>query len=154
MALAVGDKAPDFTLPGDGGRTIRLSDFAGRRLVLYFYPKADTSTCTIQAKDFTRLKPEFDAAGVALVGVSHDPVKALDRFRTKHGLGVTLATDEGTALLESYGVWAEKSMYGRKYMGIERTTFLIGADGRILHIWPKVTVKGHAEAVLEAARAA
>lgn len=153
MALSVGDAAPEFALPGDGGRTVRLSDFSGRRLVLYFYPKADTSTCTVQAQDFTRLKAGFDAAGVALVGVSHDPVKALDRFRTKHKLGVILATDEGTDVLEAYGVWVEKSMYGRKYMGIERTTFLIGPDGRIVRIWPKVTVKGHAEAVLEEARA-
>ncbi|WP_439573798.1 peroxiredoxin [Phreatobacter sp.] len=154
MALGVGDKAPDFELPGDGGRQVRLADYLGRKLVLYFYPKADTGTCTVQAQEFTRLKPEFDAAGLAIVGVSHDPVRALDRFRAKRGLEVTLATDEGTDVLEAYGVWAEKSMYGRKYMGIERTTFLIGADGRILRIWPRVTVKGHAEEVLEAGRGA
>lgn len=152
MALAEGDRAPDFELPADGGRTVRLSDFAGRKLVLYFYPKADTSACTVEAQDFTRLKADFDAAGTAIVGVSHDPVRALDRFRSKHGLQVTLATDEGTAMLEAYGVWTEKSMYGRKYLGIERTTYLIGADGRIARVWPKVSVKGHAEAVLEAAR--
>lgn len=154
MVLAAGDKAPDFDLPGEGGRRVRLADFAGRRLVLYFYPKADTPTCTTQALDFTRLKPGFDAAGIALLGVSHDPVRALDRFRTKHSLGVALATDEGTDVLEAYGVWAEKSMYGKKYMGIERTTFLIGPDGRIEKVWPKVSVKGHAEAVLEAATGA
>ncbi|QCK86876.1 peroxiredoxin [Phreatobacter aquaticus] len=153
MPLSPGDKAPGFTLPGDRGSTVNLESFAGRKVVLYFYPKADTSSCTVEAQDFTRLKADFDAAGVTVIGVSRDPVKAIDKFQAKYNLGVQLATDEAGAMVEAYDVWVEKSMYGKSYMGLERSTFLIGPDGRIARIWSKVRVKGHAEEVLEAARA-
>jgi len=150
--LEPGAKAPDFTLPRDGGGTVALSDFAGRKLVLYFYPKADTSGCTKEANDFSRLKAEFGRAGTDILGVSADPVKALDTFKTKHRLGVTLASDEKHKMLDAYGVWQEKSMYGRKFLGIVRTTFLIGPDGRIAEVWPRVRVDGHADEVLAAAK--
>jgi len=153
MALAAGDKAPDFALPGDRGAKIGLSAFKGRKVVLYFYPKADTDACTREAQDFTRLRPDFEAAGAVVIGVSRDPVKALDRFQAKYDLGVQLATDESLKVLEAYGVWGEKSMYGRSYLGIARTTFLIDGKGRIARIWEKVKVKGHAEEVLAAAKA-
>jgi peroxiredoxin Q/BCP len=153
MALSPGDKAPGFTLPGDRGTTVSLDALAGRKVVLYFYPKADTSSCTVEAQDFTRLKAAFDGAGTTVIGVSRDPVKAIDKFQAKYDLGVQLATDEAGAMVEAYGVWVEKSMYGKSYMGLERSTFLIGPDGRIARIWSKVRVKGHAEEVLEAARA-
>jgi thioredoxin-dependent peroxiredoxin len=151
--LAAGDKAPDFHLARDGGSNVALSDFKGKKLVLYFYPKADTSGCTTEAKDFTRLHKEFVKAGVAVVGVSADPVKKQDAFRAKHNLETPLASDESHEMLTAYGVWGEKSMYGRKYMGIHRTTVLIGPDGRIARIWPKVKIAGHAEEVLAAATA-
>ena len=150
--LAPGDKAPDFTLPRDGGGSVSLSEFHGRPVVLFFYPKDDTEGCTTEARDFTAAKADFDAAGVALLGLSPDPVKKHDRFVKKHDLGVPLASDEGLATLEAYGVWKEKSMYGRTYMGVERTTVLVDAEGKIAEIWPKVKVKGHVEAVLDAAR--
>lgn len=150
--LSPGVMAPDFTLPRDGGGVVSLSDLRGRPVVLFFYPKDDTEGCTAEAKDFTAAKPDFDAAGVALLGLSPDPVARHDRFVSKHGLGVPLASDESHATLEAYGVWKEKSMYGRTYMGVERTTVLIDATGKIAAIWPKVKVKGHVEAVLEAAR--
>ncbi len=150
--LAPGVEAPDFTLPRDGGGTITLSALRGRPVVLFFYPKDDTEGCTTEARDFTAAKPDFDAAGVALLGLSPDPVKKHDRFVKKHELGVPLASDESHATLEAYGVWKEKTMYGRTYMGVERTTFLIDAAGKIAVIWPKVKVKGHVEAVLDAAR--
>lgn len=150
--LIPGTQAPDFTLPRDGGGTISLSQFRGRPVVLFFYPKDDTEGCTMEAKDFTAAKPDFDAAGVALIGLSPDPVKKHDRFVSKHELGVPLASDETLQTLEAYGVWKEKSMYGRSYMGVERTTVLVDAAGRIAEIWPKVKVKGHVEAVLHAAR--
>lgn len=150
--LTTGMPAPDFTLQRDGGGTVSLADFHGRPLVLFFYPKDDTEACTVEAKDFTAMKPEFDAAGVALLGISPDPVKKHDRFVAKHALVVPLASDESHDVLEAYGVWKEKSLYGRTYMGVERTTLLIDAAGRIAEIWPKVKVKGHAEAVLTAAR--
>jgi thioredoxin-dependent peroxiredoxin len=153
MTLTAGAPAPDFTLPAEGGGGVTLSALRGRKVVLFFYPKADTTACTQEAQDFTRLKAEFDAANVALIGISHDPLKALAKFRTKHALGVELATDEDLQTLGDYGVWTEKSMYGRKFMGIVRTTVLIDADGRIARVWPKVKVKGHAEEVLTAARA-
>ena len=153
MALTTGDKAPDFSLPGNGGRTLSLSALKGRKVVLYFYPKADTSGCTIEAKDFTSLKAEFAACGTEVIGVSADPVKALDKFQAKHDLTVDLITDENKAVLEAYGVWVEKSMYGRKYMGIERATFLIDASGTIAQVWPKVKIPGHAAEVLAAAKA-
>lgn len=150
--LIRGAEAPDFALPRDGGGTISLSEFRGRPVVLFFYPKDDTEGCTMEAKDFTAAKADFDAAGVALIGLSPDPVKKHDRFVQKHDLAVPLASDENHATLEAYGVWKEKSMYGRTYMGVERTTVLIDADGKIAEIWPKVKVKGHVEAVLDAAR--
>jgi peroxiredoxin Q/BCP len=151
--LAVGDQAPDFRLARDGGSTVALADFKGKKLVLYFYPKADTSGCTTEAKDFTRLHKDFVRAAVAVIGVSADPVKKQDAFKAKHDLATPLASDESHEMLTAYGVWGEKSMYGRKYMGIHRTTVLIGADGRIARIWPKVKIAGHAEEVLAAAKA-
>lgn len=150
--LIPGTQAPDFTLPRDGGGTISLSQFRGRPVVLFFYPKDDTEGCTMEAKDFTAAKPDFDAAGVALIGLSPDPATKHDKFIKKHALGVPLASDENLQTLEAYGVWKEKSMYGRSYMGVERTTVLVDAAGRIAEIWPKVKVKGHVEAVLDAAR--
>jgi peroxiredoxin Q/BCP len=151
--LAAGDKAPDFRLARDGGSTVALGDFKGKKLVLYFYPKADTSGCTTEAKDFTRLHKDFVKASVAVVGVSADPVKKQDAFKAKHSLATPLASDESHEMLMAYGVWGEKSMYGRKYMGINRTTVLIGPDGRIARIWPKVKITGHADEVLAAAKA-
>lgn len=153
MVLQVGDKAPEFTAPRDGGGSVSLATLRGRKLVLYAYPKDDTSGCTKEALAFNDLLPEFEAAGVEVVGVSPDPVKSHDRFKTKHGLQFALASDETQAMLSAYGVWVEKSMYGRKYMGVERTTFLIDADGVIARIWPKVKVEGHAQEVLAAAKA-
>jgi peroxiredoxin Q/BCP len=151
--LATGDKAPDFHLPRDGGSSVALTDFKGKKLVLFFYPKADTSGCTTEAKDFTRLHKDFVKAGIAVVGVSADPVKKQGAFKAKHGLEMPLASDEGHEMLTAYGVWGEKSMYGRKYMGIYRTTVLIGTDGRIARIWPNVKIAGHADEVLAAAKA-
>ncbi|MFK8251642.1 thioredoxin-dependent thiol peroxidase [Ancylobacter terrae] len=153
MSISVGDAAPDFTLTGADGGAVRLPDFAGRSLVLYFYPKADTPGCTREAMDFNRLRTAFEAAGAAVLGVSADPAKALAKFKTKHELGFALAGDETHAMLEGYGVWAEKSMYGKTYMGVTRTTFLIDPNGKVARIWPKVSVEGHAEEVLEAVRA-
>lgn len=151
--LAVGSKAPAFRLARDGGGTVSLADFKGRKLVIYFYPKADTSGCTREAIDFSRLYPEFQKAGADILGVSADPVAVQDRFKKKHDLGIVLLSDEAHAMLAAYGVWGKKSMYGRTFMGIVRTTFLIGADGRIARIWPRVKVDGHAGAVLAAAKA-
>ena len=149
--LQTGAPAPDFRLPrGDG--EVTLARYAGRALVLYFYPKDDTSGCTREATDFNALMPAFRDAGAEILGVSPDSERSHDAFRKKHGLEIELGSDESKAMCEAYGVWQEKSMYGRKYMGVERTTFLIGPDGRIAEIWPKVSVKGHAEAVLAAAR--
>jgi len=148
-----GAKAPSFALPRDGGGTISLADFAGRKLVLYFYPRADTPGCTKEAIDFSRLKTAFAKAGTEILGVSADPVPAQDKFKAKHKLGFTFASDETHKMLEAYGVWQEKSMYGRKFMGVVRATFLIGPDQRIVHVWPKVSVAGHAEDVLAAAKA-
>ena len=151
--LSPGAMAPAFTLPRDGGGTISLADFAGRKLVLYFYPRADTSGCTKEAIDFSRLKAAFSKAGTEILGVSADPVPAQDKFKIKHKLAIALASDEKHRMLEAYGVWQEKSMYGRKFMGIVRTTVLIGPDQRIARVWPKVSVTGHAEEVRAAARA-
>ena len=151
--LSVGAKAPPFTLPRDGGATVSLGDFKGRKLVLYFYPKADTPGCTRESIDFSRLQAEFRKAGTDILGVSADPVKAQDAFKKKHDLTIGLVSDETHRMLEAYGVWGEKSMYGRSFLGITRTTFLIGPDGRIARIWPKVKVNGHAEEVLAAATA-
>ena len=150
--IAVGRKAPGFTLPRDGGGEVSLSDFKGRKLVLYFYPKADTSGCTVEAKDFTRLASAFSRAGTEILGVSADPVSKQDKFKTKHKLSITLASDESHEMLTAYGVWAKKSMWGRSYMGILRNTYLIDPDGRIARIWEKAKVKGHAEEVLAAAK--
>jgi peroxiredoxin Q/BCP len=152
-ALAAGAKAPDFTLVGDDSREVSLKDFRGRKLVVYFYPKADTPGCTREAMAFSALKSAFEAADTAILGVSADPVKAQDAFKRKHGLAIALASDESHKMLVDYGVWGEKSMYGRTYMGITRATLLIGPDGRIARVWPKVRVEGHAEEVLAAARA-
>jgi len=151
--LGPGAKAPAFTLPRDGGKTISLADFAGRKLVLYFYPRADTPGCTKEAIDFSRLKSAFGKAGTEVLGVSTDPVPAQDKFKTKHKLSIALASDEEHRMLEAYGVWQEKSMYRRKFMGVARVTFLIGPDQRIARVWPKVSVTGHAEEVLLAAKA-
>jgi thioredoxin-dependent peroxiredoxin len=150
--LVEGDLVPDFALPGDDGATVSPASLRGAPYVLWVYPKADTSGCTVEAGDFTRLKPDFDALGVALVGVSADPARKLARFRAKHGLAGALVSDEERTLLEALGVWVEKSMYGRKYMGAERTTLLVDGEGRVARLWPKVSVPGHAEAVLAAAR--
>ena len=149
--LAKGDAAPDFTLPRDGGAQTSLSELKGKPVVLFFYPKDDTSGCTAEAVDFTRLKPEFDKLGVALVGMSPDSVRSHDKFKAKHGIAVTLVADEEKTTLQAYGVWTEKSMYGRKYMGVERSTFLIDREGRVAEAWRKVKVPGHAEEVLAAA---
>lgn len=151
--LEPGDKAPDFALPNDQGDVRSLADFAGKMLVLYFYPKDNTSGCTKEAIDFNTLSKEFEAAGATVLGVSPDSVASHVKFKTKHALGLGLLSDESKKTLETYAVWAEKSMYGRKYMGVERTTFLIGRDGKIAQIWNKVKVPGHAEAVLAAVRA-
>jgi peroxiredoxin Q/BCP len=150
--IAVGGKAPHFKLAHDGGGEVSLADFKGRKLVLYFYPKADTSGCTVQAKDFSRLASAFSRAGTAILGVSADPVPKQAKFKTKHGLSIMLASDESHEMLTAYGVWAKKSMWGRSYMGILRNTYLIGTDGRISRIWEKVKVAGHAEDVLAAAK--
>lgn len=129
---------PDFTLPGADGAPVRLQDFQGRKVVLFFYPKADTTACTAEALDFTRLAGDFAEAGTTLVGISRDPVRALARFRDKHALGVRLATDEDGAVLEAYGVWVEKSMYGKTYMGIERSHFVIDENGKVVDAQVKV----------------
>lgn len=151
--LETGQPAPQFALPRDGGGILTLSDFAGKPIVLYFYPKDDTTGCTAEAIDFSRLKPQFEDAGAVVIGMSPDSTKKHDKFKAKHGIGIDLVADEERTALEAYGVWAEKSMYGRKYMGVERTTFLIGPDGKIARIWRKVRVPGHAEEVLEAVHA-
>ena len=152
-ALSEGVKAPAFRLPRDGGESVSLADFAGKKLVVFFYPRADTPGCTREAIDFTRLRSDFAAAGTAVLGVSADPVKAQEAFRNKHQLAVPLISDERHEMLGAYGAWGEKSLYGRKFMGIIRTTVLIGADGKVARIWRNVRVDGHADEVLEAARA-
>jgi peroxiredoxin Q/BCP len=151
--LAAGAKAPAFTLPRDGGGSVSLKDFKGCHLVLYFYPKADTTGCTREAIDFSRLSPAFAKAGTEILGVSADPVTAQDKFKAKHKLKIVLGSDEGKAMLKAYGAWGEKSMYGRKFMGVIRKTYLIDATGRIARVWPKLSVAGHAGEVLAAARA-
>jgi thioredoxin-dependent peroxiredoxin len=150
--LSEGMQAPAFTLPRDGGVDVSLSEFGGKKVVLYFYPKDDTSGCTTEAIAFTALKQDFADADTVVIGMSPDPVKKHDKFRDKHSLDVILAADEDKSTLEAYGVWQEKSMYGKKYMGVERTTLLIDRDGKIARIWPKVKVPGHAEEVLAAAK--
>ena len=152
-ALSVGDLAPNFTLPGDGGSEISLSALKGQKIVLYFYPKDDTSGCTKEAIAFNGLRKSFEKAGAVIIGVSPDSPKSHDKFKSKYDLLFPLASDESKSMLEAYGVWVEKSMYGRKYMGVERTTFLIDRKGKIACVWNKVKVPGHAEEVLEAAKA-
>ncbi|MEO1038309.1 MAG: thioredoxin-dependent thiol peroxidase [Pseudomonadota bacterium] len=148
--LKPGDKAPEFSVPGDGGETIALSDFSGKAVVLYFYPKDDTPGCTKEAIAFSEHLAAFEAAGAAILGVSKDTAAKHDKFKAKHELKVRLASDAEGDICERYGVWVEKKMYGKTYMGIERATFLIKPDGSIGEIWRKVKVPGHAEAVLEA----
>ncbi len=152
--LAEGAKAPAFRLPRDGGETVSLDDFAGRKLLLFFYPRAATPGCTKEAIDFTRLAGAFAESQTVVLGVSADPLKAQESFRDKHQLTVPLVSDEAHGMLEAYGVWGEKSMYGRTFLGISRTTVLIGADGRIMRIWRNVKVDGHADEVLAAVRTA
>jgi thioredoxin-dependent peroxiredoxin len=150
---APGDAAPDFTLPRDGGTDLTLSALRPGKVVLYFYPKDDTPGCTLEAQDFTSRVAEFTAAGTTVIGVSKDSVKAHDKFCKKHGLRIVLASDEHGHTCEDYGVWVEKSMYGKTYMGVERTTFLIDGAGKVARVWNKVSVKGHADEVLAAAQA-
>ncbi|MCD8493976.1 MAG: thioredoxin-dependent thiol peroxidase [Alphaproteobacteria bacterium] len=145
--LAIGDTAPDFILPGDGGNDISLSAYRGRKVVLYFYPKDDTSGCTAQACAFRDQLPDFDGLNASVIGLSKDSVKKHDKFKEKYDLNFPLASDEEGKICESYGVWVEKSMYGRKYMGIERSTFLIDENGKIMALWRKVKVPGHAEEI-------
>ncbi|MCX5493502.1 peroxiredoxin [Kaistia dalseonensis] len=151
--LEAGSKAPDFLLPRDGGGNVGLADLKGKKVVLYFYPKDDTSGCTTEAIDFSARKAAFEAAGAIVIGVSPDSVASHDKFKKKHALTIDLAADVDKAMLEAYGVWQEKSMYGKKYMGVVRTTYLIDADGTIARVWQKVKVAGHVAEVLAAAQA-
>ncbi|OYW61643.1 MAG: peroxiredoxin [Rhodobacterales bacterium 32-66-7] len=151
--LTIASPAPDFTLPRDGGSMVTLSALKPGKVVLYFYPKDDTPGCTLEAQDFNARRAEFDAAGTTVIGISKDSVKSHDKFCKKHGLSIILASDEAGHTCEDYGVWVEKSMYGKTYMGVERTTVLIDGEGRVARIWPKVSVKGHADEVLAAAQA-
>ncbi|WP_460074642.1 thioredoxin-dependent thiol peroxidase [Roseibium sp. ROS1] len=151
--LAVGDVAPDFELEGDGGNKVSLSALKGKPVVVYFYPKDDTPGCTKEAIAFTEQSDAFAKLGVTIIGLSPDTAAKHDKFIAKHNLAIRLGADTEKEVAEAYGVWVEKSMYGKKYMGVERTTFLVGADGKIAEIWRKVKVPGHADAVLEVARA-
>jgi peroxiredoxin Q/BCP len=153
VVLTEGDSAPAFSLPGAGGETVSLAALKGKKIVLYFYPKDDTSGCTKEAIEFNGLRDKFARAKTVVVGMSPDSVKSHDKFREKYELALPLAADENKEILSAYGVWVEKSMYGRKYMGVERRTFLIDAKGKIAKIWRKVKVPGHAEEVLGAAEA-
>lgn len=145
-----GDKAPEFMLPRDGGETVKLSQFKGKPVVVFFYPKDDTSGCTREAVEFSAQLDAFHRAGVEVLGISPDSIKSHGKFRDKYGLTVMLLSDEDKQTLEAYGVWVEKSMYGRKYMGVERSTFIIGKNGKILRSWRKVKVPGHVDEVLAA----
>lgn len=151
--LQTGDAAPDFRLAGTAGDELSLASFRGKKLALYFYPKDDTSGCTREAVDFNALRAAFAESGTEIVGISPDSQDSHDAFKAKHNLALVLGSDESKSVCRSYGVWTEKSMYGRRYMGVERTTYLIDKNGRIANIWQKVSVPGHAEAVLAAARA-
>jgi peroxiredoxin Q/BCP len=153
MSVEAGQPVPAFSLPRDGGGTAGPADFRGRKLVLYFYPKDDTSGCTIEAVAFTAKLPEFEAADTVVLGISKDSVKSHDKFRDKHGLGVILLSDAGSDVAERFGVWGEKSRYGRTYVGIDRSTFLVDADGTVARVWRAVKVPGHVDEVLAAARA-
>jgi peroxiredoxin Q/BCP len=150
--LKAGDTAPDFDLPADGGGRVALSDFKGKALVLYFYPKDDTTGCTNEAKGFTEAAAAFAKAGAVVVGVSKDSVQRHDKFKAKYDLAVTLGSDVDGGMIEAYGVWVEKTLYGRKYMGIDRSTFLIDKAGRIARVWRKVKVPGHVAEVLATAQ--
>ena len=150
MTLSIGDKAPNFSMPSDNNGTVSLADYAGKLLVLYFYPKDDTPGCTKEAIGFSELKAEFNKLGADILGISKDTAAKHDKFIAKHDLTVRLGSDEDGKMIEDYGVWVEKNMYGKKYMGIERATYLIGPNGIILEIWRKVRVKNHVEAVLTA----
>jgi len=150
MAVTVGDPLPDFDLATGGGGRLRATDLAGRRSVLYFYPKDDTTGCTLEAREFTSLLPEFEKRGVQVIGVSPDPGRSHDRFAAKCGIPFPLISDPDKSLCQAFGVWVEKSMYGRKYMGVERSTFLVGAGGRVEREWRKVKAGGHAAEVLAA----
>ena len=152
MELTAGDRAPDFDLPTDGGGRARLADYVGRAVVLYVYPKDDTPGCTKEAQGFSERAAEFAAAGAVVVGLSKDPPKSHDKFKAKYGLDLVLASDENAAVMEAYGAWREKSMYGRTYMGADRSTFLIGADGTLRRVWRGVKVPGHVDEVLRAVR--
>ena len=151
--LQIGATAPDFTLPTDGGGTVALSALRGKKVILYFYPKDDTSGCTKQACGFRDAMPDFSSADAVVIGISKDGVASHDEFKAKYNLPFTLAADEETKVAQDYGVWVEKSMYGRKYMGMDRATFLIDEDGRIRQVWRKVKVPGHVDEVLAAVRA-
>lgn len=151
-ALSEGDKAPAFTLPADGGGKLSLADFRGKTLVLYFYPKDDTPGCTKEAVGFSERLSAFRRAGAEVIGISKDSVAKHDKFRDKHGLKVRLASDEDGSTIERYGSWVEKSMYGKKYMGVDRSTFLIDGKGIIRRVWRKVRVPGHVDEVLEAVK--
>jgi peroxiredoxin Q/BCP len=153
MTVEAGQPVPDFHLPGDAGASIGPADFRGRKLVIYFYPKDDTSGCTLEAIEFTASADDFAAADTAVLGISRDSVKSHCKFRDKHSLRVPLLSDEEGTVTERFGVWVEKSMYGRRYMGIERSTFLVGRDGMVERVWRSVKVPGHVRQVLEAARA-
>jgi peroxiredoxin Q/BCP len=153
MSLKIGDAAPEFTLPTDGNGSVSLAGLRGKKVVIYFYPKDDTSGCTKEACGFRDAMPDFSKVAGVVIGVSKDSVKSHDKFKTKYSLPFILASDENADTCEKYGVWAEKSMYGRKYMGIERTTFLIDEKGVIRGVWPKVKIDGHVDAVLAAAKA-
>jgi thioredoxin-dependent peroxiredoxin len=152
-ALAAGSQAPDFTLPTDGSGTLKLSSMLGKKVVVYFYPKDDTTGCTAEAIAFNGLKSQFEAANTAIIGISADSAASHAKFRKKYALDFALASDEKREALEAYGVWVEKSMYGKKYMGIERSTFLIDSSGKIAKAWNKVKVPGHADEVLAATKA-
>jgi peroxiredoxin Q/BCP len=154
MSLAEGDTAPDFQMPATGGRTVSLDGYKGKPFILYFYPKADTPGCTKEACAFQEATPHLEKIGLDVIGVSPDKIKPIEKFAAKYGLTFPLASDEGHVVADRYGTWVEKSMYGRKYMGMERSTFLIGADGKVLKAWRKVSVTGHADDVMKAVQAA
>ena len=153
MALQEGDTAPNFTLPTDGGGSVTLADLKGSPVVVYFYPKDNTPGCTTEAKDFRDLKGEFDKIGAKIIGISKDSVKKHDNFKAKQELNFALASDEGSDVCEKFGAWGVKKMYGKEFEGIIRSTYLIGPDGKVAKAWPKVKVNGHAQEVLDAAKA-
>ena len=154
MSLAEGDTAPDFEMQATGGRIVSLGGYRGKPFILYFYPKADTPGCTKEACAFQEASPHLDQIGLEVIGVSPDKITPIEKFAAKYALTFPLASDEGHSVAERYGTWVEKSMYGRKYMGMERSTFLIGADGKVLKVWRKVSVTGHADDVMKAAHVA